>query len=68
MKLFSMTSLVAFNIGNATAVDVEMGIRVLDESFRISVIIGGVFVTFLAVMVFFLHVGLLVTEFRKVKR
>ncbi len=47
MNLFTITNLVAFDGGSATVDDFEMGIRVLDESFRISVIFGGVFVPFL---------------------
>ena len=68
MKLFTITTLVAFAAGIAAVDGVEMGIQVLDESFRISVIFGGVFVGFLAVLVFSLYIALLVTELRKSRR
>ena len=57
-----------FDAGIATMDDVKMGIQVLDESFRFFVILGGVFVGFLAVLVFSLYIALLVTELRKARR
>ena len=51
--------------GIATLDDVVSGLRVLDESFRISLIFGGAFVALLAVLILLLSFCLLVTELRK---
>ncbi len=58
-------NLETFDSGIATLDDFATGLRVLDESFRISLIFGGTFVALLAVLVLMLSFCLLVTELRK---
>ena len=65
MKLLATTTLTTWDGSIATMDDIETTIRVLDESFRVSLILGGVFAGLLAVLVFSLYVALLVTELRK---
>ncbi len=69
MKLLATTTLTTLDGGIATMDDIETTIRVmLDESFRVSLILGGVFVALLAVLVLTLMVCLLVTELQKARR
>lgn len=65
MKLLATISPVTLHGSIATMDDVETGLRVLDESFRISLIFGGAPVALFAVLALSLYAGLLVAEFRK---
>ncbi len=65
MEVLAAMNLETFDSGIATLDDVATGLRVLDESFRISLILGGAFVALLAVLVLLLSFCLLVTELRK---
>ena len=60
-------NLETFDFGIATLDDVATGLRVLDESFRISLILGGTFVALLAVLVLLLSFSLLLTELQKAR-
>ena len=65
MKLLATTNLVTWHGSIATMDDVETAFRALDESFRITLIVGGALFVLLAVSVFFLYGCLLVAELRK---
>ena len=68
MRLLATTNLVPLHGSIAIMDDVEVGLRVLDESFRISLIFGGALVALFAVLALSLYVGLLVAELKKVGR
>ena len=68
MNLLMVSSLVTSHGSVATVDDVNMGLRVLDENFRDSLILGGALVALLAVLVLVLYTCLLVTELQKVTR
>ena len=65
VEVLAAMNLETIDSGIATLDDVVSGLRVLDESFRISLIFGGAFVALLAVLILLLSFCLLVTELRK---
>ena len=67
MNLLLTISPVTLHGSMAIMDDVETGLRVLDESFRVSLIFGGALVALLAVLALAPYVSVLVAEFRKVR-
>ncbi|MCH8244167.1 MAG: hypothetical protein IH897_16385 [Planctomycetes bacterium] len=68
MKLLATTSLVTLDGSIAIMDNVETSLRVLDESFRVSLIFGGALVALLAVLALAPYVSVLVAEFRKARQ
>ena len=67
VEVLAAMNLETFDSAIATLDNVATGLRVLDESFRISLILGGTFVALLAVLVLLLSFSLLLTELQKAR-
>ena len=66
--MLATTDLVPLHGTLVTMDDFETGRRLVDESFGISLILGGAIVALLGVLVFVLYTCLLVTELQKVRQ
>ena len=67
LEMLAVMNLVTLDGSIPTMDAVETSLRVLDESFRVSLIYGGALVSLLAVLVLSLTVCLLVTELQKAR-